>query len=75
LSSDDIPSFIDPDRFEETIFVRQTLPFNFAAGTIDEVAAAVPEPAALTLFGAALLAFVALTRRWRRKPEPPFIAD
>lgn len=75
LSSDDIPTFIDPSRFEETIFARQTQPFNFAAGTIDEVAAVIAEPAALTIFGSALLALMLVTRRWRRKTEPPFIAD
>jgi hypothetical protein len=75
LSSDDIPTFIDPGRFEETIFARPTQPFFVAAGTIDEVAVIIPEPSALAIFGSALLGLMLLTRRWRRKVEPPFIAD
>jgi len=75
LSSDDIPTFINPAQFEETIFGRRTQLFSFAAGTIDEVAVIVPEPSALAIFGSALLALMLMTRRWRRKPEPPFIAD
>jgi hypothetical protein len=74
LSSDEIPTFIDPDRFEETIFGRGT-PFFVAAGPIDEVVAVIPEPRALAILGSALLALMLVTRRWRRRAEPPVIAD
>lgn len=76
LTSDAIPQSIDPDDFEVATFVRRNNPFEFLAmGTIDELAPAVPEPSSITLFGAALLGLMLLTRRWRRKSEPPFIAD
>jgi hypothetical protein len=75
LTSDAIPLSIDPDDFEVATFARLLSYPIFARGTIDELASAVPEPASITLFGAALLGLVLLTRRWRRKVEPPFIAD
>ncbi len=75
LSSDEIPAFIDPGRFEETIFGRSRPLFSVAAGTIEEVAVIIPEPASITLFGAALLALMWLIRRWQRKTDAPFIAD
>lgn len=71
------PPVLDPTRFDEAFFEYHiALDSVFANGTFDRIApvAAVPEPAAVTIFGTALLALVVLTR-FRRREDSPHIAD
>lgn len=66
LSSDAIPTFIDPAQFETTQFLRFGAPFDYVQGTVDGLVTDIPEPSTLTLFVAGLAGIVLWGRRRMR---------